>query len=144
MSLRLICWAGHDARYGDRHGRSTAANLGAGQGVFGRDVGDGLPGAQGGADPVYRACALKHFDYSPHGKADKGVLLRYIGRMTSLSRQQVTRLVRQYRKDGKLSKRHATLRPSTALPVVSPPWMWLYWPRWMSCTAPCLAPPPRN
>jgi len=50
---------------------------------------------------------LKRFGYSPHGKADKGVLLRYIERMTGLSRQQVTRLVRQYRKDGKLSKRQA-------------------------------------
>jgi len=47
---------------------------------------------------------LKRFGYAPHGRADKGVLLRYIGRMTGLSRQQVTRLVRQYRKDGKLSK----------------------------------------
>ena len=32
------------------------------------------------------------------------MLLRYIERMTGLSRQQVTRLVRQYRRDGKLSK----------------------------------------
>lgn len=47
---------------------------------------------------------LKRFGYAPHGRADKGVLLRYIERMTGLSRQQVTRLVRQYRKDGKLSK----------------------------------------
>ena len=38
-----------------------------------------------------------------HGRADKGVLLRYIERMTGLSRQQATRLVRQYRKGGKLS-----------------------------------------
>lgn len=47
---------------------------------------------------------FKRFGYAPHGRADKGVLLRYIERMTGLSRQQVTRLVRQYRKDGKLSK----------------------------------------
>lgn len=47
---------------------------------------------------------LKRFGYAPHGRADKGVLLRYIERMTGLSRQQVTRLVGQYRKDGKLSK----------------------------------------
>lgn len=47
---------------------------------------------------------LKRFGYAPHGRADKGVLLRYIERMTGLSRQQVTRLVRRYRKDGKLSK----------------------------------------
>ena len=48
---------------------------------------------------------LKRFGYAPHGRADKGVLLRYIERMTGLSRQQVTRLVRQYRKHGKLAKR---------------------------------------
>ena len=48
---------------------------------------------------------FKRFGYAPHGRADKGVLLRYIERMTGLSRQQVTRLVRQYRKDGKLTKR---------------------------------------
>ena len=48
---------------------------------------------------------FKQFGYSPRGKADKGLLLRYIERMTGLSRQQVTRLVAQYRKHGKLSKR---------------------------------------
>jgi len=47
---------------------------------------------------------LKRFGYAPHGRIDKGVLLRYIERMTGLSRQQVTRLVGRYRKDGKLSK----------------------------------------
>jgi len=48
---------------------------------------------------------LNRFGYAPHGRVDKGVLLRYIERMTGLSRQQVTRLVRQYRKHGKLTKR---------------------------------------
>jgi len=47
---------------------------------------------------------FKRFGYAPHGRADRGVLLRYIERMTGLSRQQVTRLVRRYRKDGKLAK----------------------------------------
>lgn len=47
---------------------------------------------------------LKRFGYAPHGRVDKGILLRYIERMTGLSRQQVTRLVRQYRRDGKLLK----------------------------------------
>lgn len=47
---------------------------------------------------------FKRFGYARHGRVDKGVLLRYIERITGLSRQQVTRLVRQYRKDGKLSK----------------------------------------
>ncbi len=50
---------------------------------------------------------LKRFGYAPHGRIDKGVLLRYIERMTGLSRQQVTRLVRLYRKDGKLTKRQS-------------------------------------
>ena len=47
---------------------------------------------------------LKRFGYAPHGRVDRGVLLRYIERMTGLSRQQVTRLVGRYRRDGKLSK----------------------------------------
>ena len=41
-----------------------------------------------------------------HGRVGKGVVLRYLERMTGLSRQQVTRLVRQYRTDGTLSHRH--------------------------------------
>jgi len=55
---------------------------------------------------------FKRFGYSPHGKADKGLLLRYIERMTGLSRQQVTRLVAQYRKHGKLSKRRLRAAPA--------------------------------
>ena len=43
---------------------------------------------------------FKRFGYAPHGRLDKGVLLRYIERMTGLSRQKVTRLVAQYRKNG--------------------------------------------
>ena len=51
---------------------------------------------------------LKRFGYAPHSRADKGILLRYIERMTGLSRQQVTRLVQQYRRDGKLTKRQVS------------------------------------
>lgn len=54
---------------------------------------------------------LKRFGYAPHRREDKGVLLRYIERMTGLSRQQVARLVRQYSKDGKLSKRPQRVAP---------------------------------
>src|SRR4030043_168303 len=53
---------------------------------------------------------LKRFGYARHGRADKGVLLRYLERMTGLSRQQVTRLVKQYRKDGKLVARQGAPR----------------------------------
>jgi len=49
---------------------------------------------------------LKRFGYASHGRVGKGVLLRYLERMTGLSRQQVTRLVRQYRTEGTLSTRH--------------------------------------
>ncbi len=48
---------------------------------------------------------LNRLGYAWHGRADKGVLLRYLERMTGLSRQQITRLVSQYQKDGKLSRR---------------------------------------
>jgi transposase InsO family protein len=53
---------------------------------------------------------LTRFDYARHGRAAKGVLLRYLERMTRLSRQQVTRLVRQYCTDGRLSPRHGAPR----------------------------------
>lgn len=49
---------------------------------------------------------LKRFGYAAHGRRDKGVVLRYLERLTGLSRQQMTRLVRQYRTDGRLSHRH--------------------------------------
>lgn len=55
---------------------------------------------------------LKRFGYAPHGRADKAVLLRYIERMTGLSRQQVTRLVAQYRKNGRLAKPQQRVAPT--------------------------------
>ena len=53
---------------------------------------------------------LTRFDYAQHGRVNRGVLLRYLERMTGLSRQQVTRLVREYRQDGTLSCRHGASR----------------------------------
>lgn len=55
---------------------------------------------------------FKRFGYAPHSRADKGVLLRYIERMTGLSRQQVTRLVAQYRKAGTLPKHRQRNAPA--------------------------------
>ena len=55
---------------------------------------------------------FKRFGYAPHGRVDRGVLLRYIERMTGLSRQQVTRLVRQYCKDGKLTRAYSEIQRS--------------------------------
>lgn len=56
---------------------------------------------------VFIERVLKRIGYACHGRFGRGVLLRYIERITGLSRQQVTRLVRQYRKDGRLTKRQA-------------------------------------
>ena len=86
--------------------------------------------------------ALKRFGYARHGRADKGVLLRFLEHMTGLSRQQVTRLVRRYRKDGKLSKRqvasrHGFARRYTVLDVA-------LLAEWTHCTARCQALPPRS
>ena len=55
---------------------------------------------------------FKRFGYARHGRVDKGVLLRYLERMTGLSRQQVTRLVRQYRKEGRLAKPRQRIAPT--------------------------------
>ena len=49
---------------------------------------------------------LTRFGSASQGRVGKGVLLRYLARLTGLSRQQVTRLVRQYRQEGTLSTRH--------------------------------------
>ena len=53
---------------------------------------------------------LKRFGYPPLSRPDKGVVLRYLVRMTGLSRQQVTRLVQRYRQHGRVVKRY---RPPT-------------------------------
>ena len=48
---------------------------------------------------------LNRLGYAGQSRANKGVLLRYLERMTGLSRQQVTRLVRQWCKTGEVSRR---------------------------------------
>lgn len=58
---------------------------------------------------------FKRVGYCPHGRADKGVLLRYIERMTGLSRQQVARPVAQYRKEWQLIKHQQRIAPANGL-----------------------------
>ena len=53
---------------------------------------------------------LKRFGYAPLSRSDKGVILRYLERMTGMSRQQVARLVRLYRKSGKVTKKRSPPR----------------------------------
>ena len=85
---------------------------------------------------------LKRFGYASHGRVGKGVLLRYLVRLTGLSRQQVTRLVRQYLRRARCRSDMAHL--STAFAAASPPRTWPCWPTWMRCIVPCLAQPPRS
>ena len=53
---------------------------------------------------------LVRYEYAVQGKADKGLLRRYVGKMTGLSRAQVTRLITGYLKTGRVRvseyKRH--------------------------------------
>lgn len=43
---------------------------------------------------------LHHFRYPRLSKADKGLVVAYLGRITGYSRQQLTRLIRRYRDQG--------------------------------------------
>ena len=43
---------------------------------------------------------LHKFRYRKRGKQDKGVLIRYLMKISGYSRQQITRLIAQYRKTG--------------------------------------------
>ena len=45
---------------------------------------------------------LRHFHYASRSKADKGVLIAYLCRISGYSRQQVTRLIGRYCQQGKL------------------------------------------
>ena len=61
---------------------------------------------------------LKRFGYAPHGRVDKGVLLRYIERMTGLSRQQEPDWYGNTARMG--SYRNSPARPSRVSPIAIP------------------------
>lgn len=50
--------------------------------------------------------ALKRFAYAGLGKADKGLIRRYLARMTGYSRAQLTRLSGRYLREGPLAQRY--------------------------------------
>jgi hypothetical protein len=55
---------------------------------------------------------LRRFGYARLGKADKGLLKRYLARVTGLSRAQITRLVQQFVQTGRIAdRRGAPARP---------------------------------
>lgn len=77
---------------------------------------------------------LCRFRYAGLKRVEKGVVLRYLMHTTGYSRQQVTRLVRQYRSRGCLRKNYQT--PAHGSPGNSPPRTVRCWPRPTACTAP--------
>jgi len=52
---------------------------------------------------------LVRFDYLQLGKTDKGVVIRYVVKISGYSRQQVTRLIKQYRETGYIKHYHANV-----------------------------------
>ena len=54
---------------------------------------------------------LQRFDYSRQGKADKGLIRRFLNKVTGLSRAQVTRLLHQHRTTGAIADRRRPRRP---------------------------------
>ena len=49
---------------------------------------------------------LVKFHYLPLSNQDKGIVIRYLMKISGYSRQQITRLINQYRKTGQLQCRH--------------------------------------
>ena len=60
---------------------------------------------------AFVAEALQRFDYSRRGKADKGLIRRFLNKVTGLSRAQVTRLLHQHRTTGAIADRRRPRRP---------------------------------
>jgi hypothetical protein len=52
---------------------------------------------------------LYKFHYRKLGKQDKGVLIHYLMKISGYSRQQITRLISQYRNTGKCQRRQRTV-----------------------------------
>ena len=62
----------------------------------------------GDADSSYRwiQTTLVKFSYLTLKRREKGLVMRYLMKITNYSRQQLTRLIKQYRDCGRLKRRH--------------------------------------
>ena len=69
---------------------------------------------------------LMKFQYGTPGKADKGLVKRFLGKATRLSRAQLTRLVRQHARTGRIEDRRGG---APARPFVRR-WTRRCWRRW--------------
>ena len=67
-------------------------------------------------DGAYKFIAqqLRRFGYARLGKADKGLVKRYLGKVTGISRAQMTRLIAQFRKTGRIHDRRGA--PARSFP----------------------------
>jgi len=67
---------------------------------------------QGSADDTYAWIerTLVRFRYMWLGKSQKGLVLRYIKRLSGYTRQHVNKLVKQYRKTGHIRRRQRTVK----------------------------------
>lgn len=72
------------------------------------------PGTDDAQRYAFITSVLKRFAYRRLGRADKGVVLRYLERTTGYSRQQATRLVRRFLDCAGLAKRYRAPRAGFA------------------------------
>nr|VFK64182.1 MAG: hypothetical protein BECKTUN1418F_GA0071002_14681 [Candidatus Kentron sp. TUN]VFK72536.1 MAG: hypothetical protein BECKTUN1418E_GA0071001_14381 [Candidatus Kentron sp. TUN] len=62
---------------------------------------------------------LIRFGYRNRGKAEKGLLLDLIGKVSGYSRIQIKRLVKQYSDTGRIKRRKSISKGFTVLPVLA-------------------------
>ena len=68
----------------------------------------GFEAPQRGVAYDFIAQTLRRFGYARLGRSDKGLLRRYLGKVTGLSRAQMTRLIKQFRDSGRIRDRRGT------------------------------------
>ena len=85
---------------------------------------------------------LVRFGYPTLSKPDKGVIGRYLAKMTGLSRAQMTRLVGQHRATGRVTDRRggAPVRQCARSSGATPAPTSACWRRWTRLSATCPAP----
>ncbi len=57
---------------------------------------------------------LVRFQYRTLGKADKGLIRRYLQQISGYSRAQIARLIKQYQKTGRIQRRQRTVKGFTS------------------------------
>ena len=92
-------------RIADQHDERRKAEPGADPGVFGRDRGLALRAPDAKQLYEWTKRTLCDQEYASLGREGKGLVRRYIAKITGRSRAQVTRMIRQYPDRGNHSGR---------------------------------------